>query len=386
MKSLGQAFGGAGGASGSKEGDGEKSDVKGAEKKEQEENIQFLALLHLTGDFASEGKAMREGMELALDEASDKGIPAGKKINLVVEDTGYDLKTATTILAKNASDETLRAVFVSTLHETKAIASTLEKAHLPTMVLWDSSKELEDMGDYLFGIGPWTEDAGLRAAKFIHDTFKANKVFIISTNNEWSNLVSKAFFDFNLKQGVDVVGSVAMNPQDRDFLSILARVRNSGAEAVYAPLTSNILAFAKQVASSEMSKPIIMSDVISNQLLEEAPGKFDGYYQTMMADPEGPATEAMKRAYSAKYGRDPGNLMLSALGYDAMKMFIKAIELSGSKREEIKDGLYKIKDYPGASGLTTVSEKGSAPKYLSMFQVTDGKFELKERADAPKAP
>ena len=344
--------------------------------------VQFLAMLHLSGDFAAEGKAMKEGMELALDEAIKKGIPGGVSVNLIVEDTEYDAKEVAGLASKNLLDPSIRGTFISTLHEAKGIAASLEKAQMPTIIIWDSSQEIEDMGNYIFGIGPWTEDAGKKAARFAMKSLDAKKVFVIGTNTDWSNLVSKAFFDYNTKAGVDVMGSVNLNPEDRDFLGILAKVRGSGAEVLYAPLTSNILTFTKQVESSQTTLPIIMSDVINPALIQEARGKLEGYYQTGLADPEGPLVMTMIHSFNEKYGRDPSNIMLTALGYDAMRMFLASMQSTGNTRENIKDGMYKIKEMEGPSGVTSISEKGSSPKYASVFQVVEGKLVLKEKADA----
>ncbi len=353
-----------------------------SESASKEGGIKIVALLHLTGDFSAEGNAFREGIDVAADEYNLQTGPNHVKVNVSFEDTKYDLKETSTAAALVTSDERVHGVIISTFHEVKAIAPKLEISKLPTIILWDSSKEIEDLGEYIFGIGPWSSDSGRKAADFAFRTLKVQSAFLLSTNNEWSSSVTKAFFDRSQKNGVVVKGSTSVNPEDRDFLSIINRIRMAGADSVvYAPLSSNLQTFGKQVHSSLMDTPVIMSDAISTSLLAQSRGAFEGFYHTMMADPEGPASMNLKKLYQARYDREPANLMLTALGYDALRMMVLAAEKSGNSRESIKNGLYGIKDMDGASGRITMSEKGSAPKYVSVFQVTDSKFKLIEKAD-----
>ena len=43
--------------------------------------------------------------------------------------------------------------------------------------------------------------------------------------------------------------------------------------------------------------------------------------------------------------------------------------------------MYRIKDLKGVNGSITFDSKGSAPKYVSMFQVNDGRLKLVEGVD-----
>ena len=341
----------------------------------------FTGLLHLTGDLAAEGKAFRDGIQLAAEDSADALAASGKAVEIIFDDTGYDLAKTNTVAERALTDESVSGILVSTLHEMKAIAAAVERGHLPSIVLWDSSPELEEMGEYIFAVGPWSPDVGRKAADFAEKTLKAHSAFVVSTNNEWSNTASKAFFAETLKNGADLVGSEAVNPEDRDFLGIITKIRSSRAEAVYAPLATNLMTFAKQIHAGGVTTPIITSDVINAHLISESRGVFEGYYQTMTTEPAGEGAEKLKKLYEKRYGKEIPNLTLTALGFDAMKLYIHAILSGASTRAELKDALAKAKDVPGAFGPMTMSEKGSVPKFVGVYQVKDGAFTLVEKPD-----
>jgi branched-chain amino acid transport system substrate-binding protein len=74
-----------------------------------------------------------------------------------------------------------------------------------------------------------------------------------------------------------------------------------------------------------------------------------------LEDPN-PIIQQFKADYQAMYGNPPENAF-AALGYDAVKLVAKAIELVGSDApEKIPEGLAQIKDFQGVSG--TISYEG----------------------------
>ena len=48
----------------------------------------------LSGPLASYGKAVRNGMQLRIDELNEQGSLHGRKLKLITEDSGYDPKRA----------------------------------------------------------------------------------------------------------------------------------------------------------------------------------------------------------------------------------------------------------------------------------------------------
>jgi branched-chain amino acid transport system substrate-binding protein len=347
----------------------------------EESSIRLGAMFHLTGDWAMEGAAFREGAELAADEINRHGGIRAKPIEMVFEDTAYVSKNCLTISKKFVEDKSIKGVLITTLHETKPSGPIFELAGLPAIVLWDAAPELEELGDFIFAIGPWAPDTGRKAADFAHRKLNARRAVILSTNHDWSLAVGASFAKEWQRSGGEVIQSITVNPGDSDFRTILLKIGKVDPDVLYAPLVDNIVPFVKQLRVSQFSKPIIMADNITEILLPQAAAEFEGIYQTMVADPVSEEGEAFRGAYKEKYKREPKLAIFSAWSYDAVKMFAWAIEQGASTRSEIKDWLYSIKDFKGVSGTLTMNSRGSAAKYVSMFVVKNAKLELIEQPD-----
>ncbi|NDC38330.1 MAG: amino acid ABC transporter substrate-binding protein, partial [Proteobacteria bacterium] len=255
--------------------------------------LRIGALLHLTGEFAVQGVAFRQGAELAADEVNTAGGVNGRKIEVVFEDTQYKPILSNSGAKKLSQIDKVAAVLISTATEAKAAGSVLQRDSLPGIVLWDSSPEIEALGEYMFGIGPWAPSSGARSAEFAWNTLKAKRAAVIYSNTEWSQYVAK-FFESRMKElGGTIVRHYSLNPEENDFRTVLAKVSESKPDVLYAPIDGNIVAFFEQVQQRKVTIPIITSDIITDEYLETSPKSFEGVYQTMTGAPDSPAAQRM---------------------------------------------------------------------------------------------
>jgi ABC-type branched-subunit amino acid transport system substrate-binding protein len=115
------------------------------------------------------------------------------------------------------------------------------------------------------------------------------------------------------------------------------------------------------------------------ELVERA-GKFiqcsiyvDGFY----ADSERPATKRFVAAYREVHGKEP--MLLEAIGHDVAKMARQVIESRKPQtREEFRSALAELRDFDGATGTTSFTDKREAKKPLFFLGIdTKGVKELK---------
>ncbi|MCK4535323.1 MAG: hypothetical protein KAT81_07280, partial [Syntrophobacterales bacterium] len=72
-------------------------------------------------------------------------------------------------------------------------------------------------------------------------------------------------------------------------------------------------------------------------------------------------------------GREPDNM--EALAYDATKIMADLItEDHVETRDDLKDSLSYLEDYPGITGMTSFSGTGDAEKPLHMLTVINGEI------------
>ena len=115
------------------------------------------------------------------------------------------------------------------------------------------------------------------------------------------------------------------------------------------------------------------------ELVERA-GKFiqcsiyvDGFY----VDSERPATRRFVTAYREAHGKEPG--LLEAIGHDAAKMARQVLETRKPQtREAFRSALAELRDFEGATGTTTFTDRREAKKPLFFLGIdTKGVKELK---------
>jgi branched-chain amino acid transport system substrate-binding protein len=80
-------------------------------------------------------------------------------------------------------------------------------------------------------------------------------------------------------------------------------------------------------------------------------------------------------AYKQKYKTDPG--VCSASGYDALRIYVWAIEKTGfGTVEEVQKVMAQLKDFPGADGNISFDVHGDLIKPFIFKTVKQGKFAL----------
>ena len=133
-----------------------------------EEEVKVGVLLALTGPYPLQGNAFREGIQLAEEEINRTGGINGIRFKVLIEDTVNDPKNALTAAKKLIEKDKVSAALMSSYPEYRTGGMEFEKNKIPVIALWDSSPELDGMGDFIFGIGPWTPSSGSVSAEFAH--------------------------------------------------------------------------------------------------------------------------------------------------------------------------------------------------------------------------
>jgi branched-chain amino acid transport system substrate-binding protein len=331
------------------------------------------ALLHISGEFAIQGVAFREGAELAAARVNSEGGINGRELKIIFEDTQYRPLLATSGAKKLTAIDQVSAALISTATEAKAAAPVLQKDKIPTIVLWDSSPEIEALGTYIFGIGPWTPASGTKAAEFSRADLKATKAAVLSSNTEWSQYVSRFFEERFRDLGGEIVKSVVLNPDEVDFRTVLRRVKDLSPEVIYAPIDGNIIPFFQQAHKMNIRAPIVTSDIVTEEYLQTEPESFEGVFQSMTGEEDSPTARAVAAAYVGKYGREISQRQFVGWGYDGVMLIAEAAR-AADKYGGLREAILATKELAGASGTITMNPSGSAPREVQMHRVSRGKM------------
>jgi branched-chain amino acid transport system substrate-binding protein len=347
-----------------------------SDKEVDKDKIKIGVVLHLTGDQSEPAQAFLEGIKLATDEINKEGGILNKEVKIIVEDDQLKTEKAHSSAVKLINIDKINVGINASFLESMANGPLFENAKIPVITLWDSAKEIEDIGEYVFGIGIWTPSAGESAAEFAYNELNLRKMAVVNILNEWSQSVSNIFTEKFIELGGQIVEEHSVNPDDtNDFKTIILKIKNSQADGIYSPITDGVTIFYKQLGELTFDSPIITSDIITENHIDVLGSFAEGIYQTQALEPEGEKTERMKNIYKEKYGKDIKQTLFVAWGYDAVFMIKEAIEKGESDNpEDIKNNLYNIKDFEGVSGLINIDENGSSKTLEKVFQIKNGKF------------
>jgi branched-chain amino acid transport system substrate-binding protein len=338
-----------------------------------EDDVKVGAILHLTGDLAMPSAAFREGIELAVDKIN-AGNLAGKKITVLFEDGKNNPNASFTAAKKLLELEKVPVSIISSHLDAVSSAQLFEKRKTPVLVLWDSNPIIDALGDYIFAIGPWTPSAGEASANYATKILHGQRAAIFYNRDPWSETVTDSFRKKFTEQGGEIAAEFPLNPDEVDFRSVITKVKSLQVDFIYTPLVFNLLPFYSQLKELALNKPIVTSDIIADEHIQQAPQVFEGIYQTNLPEPTSPQFVQMKEQYQKKFGKPVSMGWFVGIGYDAMNIIAQAIRTAGADSHAIQQELYKIKDFPGATTSITINEKGTCPQYEVMYQIQKGKF------------
>ena len=329
------------------------------------------AVLHLSGDLAVFSLAFQEGIELAVAEHNAQNK---HPVRLIVEDGRGEARTSNTAVRKLISTDKASVLLLSSYFDAAASEPEFEKKLTPAVVLWNANPELDAMNDFVFSLGAWTPSAGELAADFAIYSLKAKSAVVCVNNDPWGESVAKYFAARFTDRGGRILDTVFINPDGSDLPGVVSHLQTLNPEVVYSPLSFNIVAFYKQLHGSAWNKPIVTSEIISEEHVRSAPNAFEGIYQTQIANPSGSEFQALAAKYEAHFHKPIRLPWFTARAYDGAQIILKAFDSGVTSGAELEKHLYTIKGFKGASGDITILSTGSAPVMESMFRIETGKF------------
>lgn len=345
-------------------------------KKEEPKEIKIGATLPLSGDAAVWGNNTREGIELAVEEINSAGGVLGKKIKVVYEDTqALPDKGVSAYRKLTKVDKVPTIIDDSVSSVTLAMAPLAQKDNVVILATGATAPKISEAGKYIFRI--WNSDAyeGEVAAQYACTTLNLRKVAILFINNDYGKGLEGVFKTEFARFGGEIVTSESFEQNSTDMRSQVTKIKNSSPDGLY------IIGYPKEtpIALRQIKelglKAKLIGTVAMNdpKLIETAGDSVEGLIFPYPRDPSGQHVEQFGIKFNNKYDKDPG--ITADVGYDAVKMIVKAIELAKDySGEDIRKGLNMLKNFPGVSGVMTFDENGDVHKPMGMKIVTAGEF------------
>ena len=343
--------------------------------KKESSVIKIGHIAPLTGDAAIWGQWAKEGIELGVDEINSKGGVKGKKIIVIHEDDQGKPDMGVNAINKLIKVDKVQAIIGGiTSGVTLACAPIAEQNRVVLLSHGAAANKISYAGDYIFRIFPSNSQEAQRLVE-IARKLKIKKAAILFINNDFGSELADVVKKIFEEGGGNILVTEGYEPEVTDFRTSLTKLKNARPQAVfllgYPKDMSLILKQSKEIGLNEQ---FLAPDTFdAPEILQWAGEAAEGVIFVYPALPQTDRLKKFSEALKRKFGKEPN--MLNAMGYDAIRLLALAIEEGGEKGEQIKEALYKIKNFPGVTGDITFDKNGDVIyRPIGVKTVKGGKF------------
>lgn len=351
--------------------------ILGCAKKEEKE-FKIGVVLSLTERGATYGQRALRGMQLAVDEINEKEPFHSYPIKLVVEDSKSSAQQALSAFRKLIDiDHVFVTVGFVLSDEVLACAPVANEKKLVLLTTAAGSDKIKDAGDYIFRN---RESALLQTeaiATVCIQRFGIKEIAILNSNSANGISYRDSFKSTVERLGGKIVTSVGYNEGKTDYRTEIEQLRAKSPKAVYLAGLDNelglILRQAKEIGFK--TQFFASAGAISQKLLDIAKNSAEGLVcgsAPFNIESDDPHVRSFTTAFKSRFGETPD--FIAANSYDAIYMISDLFKKGAKTGEQIKEGLYAIKDYPGVGGKTTFDTFGEVIKPITLVQVKNGRF------------
>jgi branched-chain amino acid transport system substrate-binding protein len=339
----------------------------------------------LTGDTATFGVSADEGIRLALDEINKAGGVNGKQVTVVTEDDRSLADEAKTACSKLIQRDKVSAIIGEIASSRSiAIAPVCEDAKIPMLSPGSTNPKVTEGYQYIFRncfIDPFQ---GTAMANFAMDPAPKGlglKRFAIlfPVNSDYGVGLKDFFIAAVKKRGGEIVETAAYTEKsDVDFKGQLTKIKAANPEAIFVSgYYTEAGLIANQARELGITVPLLGGDGWdSDQTVKIGKQAIEGCYFSNHYSPDEDRPEVKKFVadYKAKFGGKTPDAM-AILAYDAMKIMCDAMKRAGSTDgTKVAEALAQTKDFPGASGITTIDKDHNAKKSVVILKIDGGQF------------
>lgn len=335
------------------------------------EPIKIGVFTPLTGDGASYGNAMKNGLDLALADINKNGGLLGRKVELVYEDTHLDINEAVKAMNKFIYIDKLSIVIAAEgSGPTSSVAPLADSTRTIMVVALASTPMLKEAGDYVFRVIPSDDYQGKEIAKLAIE-LGHKKAGVLYVNDAYGVGIKDVFLEEFSKVGM-ISAVESFGPGSADFKSQLAKIKNADPGVLVIVARKEFSIILKQIKELDLKAQIIASETLKDEAIIKASG--DAAEDVLLVYYAEPIDYIdFKSRFQARYNVEPA--FYAEFGYDALGVLAEAIKEAGvMKTQDIKNALYDV-EYQGATGMIKFDANGEvAEKPFDVFQVKDGQF------------
>lgn len=333
------------------------------------------ALFPLSGHTAAFGEMYRSATSLAVEHINADGI-LQKPLQVTFEDSQAQAQTAVVAMNKLVRVTQVPVVLTGFSSVSKAIAPLGERSEVLVINGGASSPDLAGLSPYFYNVIPLANDEVRTLLPYLSEKMGVKKIALVYVDDPLGQAVVQTLGEDAPKNGQELVGSFAISSSTSQFASIAARVRETGADAVFlAYFGQQLISLAKQLRDAGVEAPFVGVSTIGDPNFIADPAGEGTVYVSQKTDWN--STDTLTRrfvdGYREKYGKEP--TPYDANYYNATMIVAKIIdELESAGTEvngkNIRDKLADVKSFPVVGGQLEFHDDGTVtvPSQINLIE------------------
>ena len=351
------------------------------------DTITIGALFSVTGPASFLGAPEKKTAEMVVEEINAKGGIAGKKVRLIVKDTGGSPEKAVSFAKQLIEENKVFAIIgPSTSGESLQIKELCDNAKTILLSCAAAEKIVNPVAPFVFSTAQMDRFAILRIFGVMKD-LGIKKIGVISANTGFGKAGNDQIAKLAPKAGIQIVISEVYDKDATDLSGVLTKIKDKKVQALVnwsiEPIQSIVAKNMKQIG---LDITLFQSHGFGNVKYAAAAGAagdgiiFPGGH-LLIADslpashPQSAILTAYTKAYESRYGEDASGF--GGYAHDALLILSKAIEKVGLDRDKVREAIESTTGLVGVSGIynyTTDNHNGLNESAFEILSVKNSKF------------
>ena len=343
----------------------------------------------LSGPVAMLGDHFRKGMQMRFDEVNAAGGVNGRKIRMVVEDSGWDTKKGV-LAARKLIDKDEVFAMINTLGSSIAVATIPLALEGKVPSLFPAAPvpvAYEPISAYKYALDmPYDLQVPI-GVRYLVKAGNYKSIGVIYQDDDFGKDVVKGLTAITTELGKPICERASFQRGATDFSSQVARVKGAGCDLiVIGGSTRETIGIMSEARKLDW-KPgfMVTASAYSAQLHQLGGAAVDGLYSTVAyphpyAEGAPPKLAAWIKAYKDRYNADPSPF--AASGYIKADLFVRAAEKAGKNLTvdslvKVLDTLvYNDADMFGVPQIQFKSDDHLGLRSLRIAQIRDGRWKM----------
>jgi branched-chain amino acid transport system substrate-binding protein len=342
----------------------------------------------LSGPIAAFGKQARLGMMLRVDEINEQGGIHGRKLKLLVEDSGYDPKRAVLAAQKLVNQDKIfvMAGHIGTAQNNAAMPVQFEKNVINFMPITAAREMYEPFHKLKYSFAVTYYDQVRTALPKLVKEKGAKKVCTLYQDDEFGLEVVRGAEAGMKALGGELAERTTYKRGATDFSSQVARMKAAGCDlVVLGTIIRETIGTIAESRKTGFNPTFFGSSATYTDLIHKLGGKaMDGLYATHSSqhpylDEASQPIRFWATKYKTKFNEDP--TVFSVYGYNIIDTFIRAAQKAGANLTveafiKSMDAMTVPPDIFGSPELTFTATKRLGSDMSRLSQIQDGRWKV----------